>query len=83
MCEFHHEDFHKKYGKGNNTREQYEEYERVAEALLIAAEFNCEVERRSSQSMDLIKAHHEVAAKIIADLIEKERDGYESDIAEE
>jgi len=34
LCVFHHEDFHDKYGKGKNTREQYEEYRAIAETIL-------------------------------------------------
>jgi len=75
LCVFHHEDFHRKYGHGNNTRAQYEEYEQIASAMIRAAEFNCEVERKARQSCKLIEAHQEFAAQIIEDLDRK--DGYE------
>jgi hypothetical protein len=37
LCIFHHEDFHEKYGKGKNTKEQFEEYRGIAEELLKVA----------------------------------------------
>ena len=44
LCVFHHEDFHEKYGKGKNTKEQFEEYRAIAEVLLKVANEDAIVE---------------------------------------
>lgn len=33
LCVEHHDDFHEKYGKGHNTKEQFDEYLKIYQAL--------------------------------------------------
>jgi hypothetical protein len=38
LCRYHHDDFHVKFGKGDNTPAQFEEYKEICELLMSVAE---------------------------------------------
>ena len=78
LCQFHHEDFHKRYGKGKNTARQYEEYRGIARVL-----FNVVSEKGAAEFAAikmLQQAERDRAVRdIMADMKERygNRDGYE------
>lgn len=70
LCIFHHEDFHEKYGKGKNTREQFEEYRAIAEELIKVA--NQEAFINATAARMLQQAERDAAVAEIIDHL----DGY-------
>jgi predicted restriction endonuclease len=55
LCKYHHDDFHRIYHRGNNTREQFEEYQSICEALIDAATLNCKVEKATAHLIGLLE----------------------------
>lgn len=70
LCTFHHEDFHNKYGKGKNTKEQFEEYRVIAEALIKVANEESLVYATARRMHQRVQQDAAVAA-ILKDLEEK------------
>jgi hypothetical protein len=70
LCRFHHDDFHEKYGRGRNTKEQFSEYQQVCEAIIKAANENESVERHTEFAVRMLDGYA-LASKILEDL-----DGY-------
>lgn len=70
LCTFHHEDFHGKYGKGKNTKEQFEEYRAIAEALIKVANEESLIDATARRMHQQVQ--HDIAvAQILKDLEEK------------
>ena len=81
LCTFHHEDFHKHFGKGNNTAEQFEEYRAIAEVMIKVA--NEEAIINSATRRILQQAEKDKAVKeVLDDLKERygsDKDGYDNE----
>jgi hypothetical protein len=67
LCVFHHEDFHDKYGKGKNTREQFEEYREIAEALIKAANEDALI-KTSTKRLLQVAERDQAVREILEDL---------------
>lgn len=67
LCVFHHEDFHEKYGKGKNTKEQFEEYREIAEALIKVANEDALV-KVSTKRLLQVAERDQVIKEILEDL---------------
>lgn len=78
LCTFHHEDFHEKYGKGKNTREQFEEYREIAEAILFVANEEAIIEVTTRKMLQQAEKDSVIAA-IEKELEESIKDGYQED----
>jgi len=55
LCLFHHDDFHNKYGRGGNTKEQFDEYHRICDILTRTANRKIDVERASAAILQKLK----------------------------
>ena len=75
LCTFHHDDFHAKYGKGKNTKEQFKEYREIAESFIKIA--NAEAVTKSTTRRMLQIAERDNVIKEILDDMERQKDGYE------
>lgn len=83
MCLFHHEDFHEKYGKGKNTKEQFEEYRAIAEVLIKVANQESMINSASRRMLQQAE-RDQVVAEILADMeIRYGSDGYHSEHSSE
>lgn len=71
LCEIHHEMFHDIYGKGKNTKEQFEDYSKAIKLMMIEAAFQVRVENAAKKALALLKSH-EITKKILED-----HDGYD------
>ena len=76
LCSFHHEDYHSKYGKGKNTKEQFEEYRVIAEALIKVANEESLIETTARRMLQQVQKDYAVA-EILKDLEEKYSDDTE------
>jgi ribosomal protein L17 len=80
---FHHEDFHEKYGKGKNTKEQFEEYRAIAEVLIKVANQESMINSASRRMLQQAE-RDQVVAEILADMeIRYGSDGYDSENSSE
>jgi hypothetical protein len=70
LCTFHHRDFHSKFGKGNNTSGQFEEYREVSEALIKVARRNTAIEAATRQMIE--KASKDLAVEELIAALEKD-----------
>lgn len=70
LCVFHHEDFHEKYGKGKNTKEQFEEYRVIAEALIKTANAEALLDATARRMYQQVQKDHAVS-EIMKDLEDK------------
>lgn len=87
LCKYHHENFHEKYGKGKNTREQFEEYRAIAEVIIKVANqeslINTTVKRMLQQAEKdravreiLQMAERDKHEHLEQDNVLEEKDGY-------
>lgn len=77
LCTFHHEDFHAKFGKGKNTKEQFKQYKDIAEQFIKIA--NQESIMNLTVRKMIQQAEQERIVTDIVDHLNKERsleDGY-------
>jgi ABC-type uncharacterized transport system ATPase subunit len=73
LCTFHHEDFHAKFGKGKNTKEQFDEYKKICEALMTS--INQEVAVSSTvRKISQLSEKDQVIQAILADLERKKNE---------
>jgi len=82
LCTFHHDDFHEKYGKGKNTREQFEEYRAIAEVLIKVANEDALINvttKKMLQQAERDKAVQEILKDLEARYGSNSSDGYVSE----
>jgi hypothetical protein len=76
LCKFHHDNFHERYGKGGNTREQFEEYKSLVESVIKVAKKSAIVDAASKKMLQQVErdiAVQEIMEELEADCSE---DGY-------
>ncbi|NJO18641.1 MAG: HNH endonuclease [Thioploca sp.] len=64
LCRDHHEMFHDIYGKGENTKEQFEEFRNLIQSLQIEAKYQVQVEEATKYACKLLDVQH-IVEKII------------------
>jgi len=77
LCKFHHDDFHEKYGKGKNTKEQFEEYTVIAELIMKVSNRNAVINSASKKMLQI--AERDQVIEDIFEAMKEEQDGYEEE----
>lgn len=55
LCKFHHDDFHVKFGKGGNTKEQFDEYHSICDLMIKTSIKKNDVERKRDAILSNLK----------------------------
>jgi hypothetical protein len=74
LCSSCHDAFHHLYGKGNNTKEQFEEFEKIFSLLIAEATFQVKVEMATKKTIKLLDGYE--IAKLILENEWLPEDGY-------
>jgi predicted restriction endonuclease len=77
LCLFHHEDFHERFGRGENTEAQFKEYREIAETLIKVANQETIINVTSRRMLQQAERDR-VTQELIKDLDERygTKDGY-------